>query len=414
MKFEDFIKEKVAQNQEVYDPAAWDKLSAKMNATASASASKATSFKWWIAASITTVALVSGLFFINKSNKETKPQITSKNTQTNTSTPKENVITIEDKQANTSKNTTLPQVNIEEKQANKPIIVESSKVHANQDVFITEKSTAQTSTENSSTPKLVEKETKSNSWVAFTLPTKICKGDNVTAINNNNEVVSVKGNSTTLKIGAKQALSTGSLVAGNYTILSLSGKELQSFTIVDVPKLDFIAENTIYDKGIPYIPVKITNNELDTYNWSLNNQTIGTKKEILVPAFTKGGVKIKFNGIENGCNLEETYLVSVSEDYNLLAVNAFNIDSRDERNKTFLPNALYDRTENFEMQIIDPKNNEIIFTSHSTSEPWNGIDKRTGELVPANTRFIWTVRLSEKANYEAKSVYQGVVLRVTY
>lgn len=421
MKFEDFIKNKVEHHEEVYDPTAWSKLSAKMDvAPKGIHPTTTTNLKWWIAASVATIALVSGFIFMNnkstKSATEKTPVVSKKESVEQPAKENKETNTVEKEQRQTIAHI-QPQgtaIKVKEEEVLKVNSSETVKSQISQNSTNTETDYgyAIEGTETSFTNNKTPKNTKA--ITAFAIPEKICKGKNFTVTNENNELLIVKSADNTLKVEAKQTLSTGTLAAGNYTVALANGKKVQHFEIVDTPKLDFVADNMVYEKGLPFVPVRLVNNDLYGYEWKLNNQTLSTKKDVLVPAFNKGGVKITFNGLMNGCQVNDAYLVTVNDDYNLLAVTAFNIDSRDERNRTFLPYALYDRTEEFEMQIIDPKNNEVIFTSHSSTEPWNGIDNRTGELVAPNTRYIWTVRLSEKANYETKAVYQGVIVRVTF
>lgn len=416
MKFEDFIKQQVEQHQEPYNPAAWSKLSAKMNLAGKGLSS---TLKWLVASSFAVAVAITGFILLN--NKENKPAVAK-------TLPSKTNKEVVKPTAEAGNNTSAPIAIEKEKEIlqNTPI----SKTAITQNHNVKPNNPIKTLPQEVKTPLIEDEITfappsydiapepykvyNTPKFAVLAIPAKFCKGENIVATNKNNNALFVQGKENSLTIEAKQSFSFANLNAGNYTVQTLSNKIIQSFEIVEAPRLDFIADNIVYEKGLPFIPVKLVNNDIENINWSINNQTISSKKEALVPAFDKGGIKVKFTGSTNGCAISESYVVTINEDYNLLAVSAFNIDSRDERNRTFLPNALYERSEDFEMQIIDPKNNQVIYSTRSTSEPWNGIDKKTGELVAPNTRYIWTVRLSEKANYETKAVYQGVVIRVTY
>ena len=114
---------------------------------------------------------------------------------------------------------------------------------------------------------------------------------------------------------------------------------------------------------------------------------------------------------DKGCSSTEIKTILISEDYNLLAVNAFNPLSDDRRKNTFMPYALTKRNSAFSLIIIDTDNGGIIFESSDASNPWDGIDKRNGQLVNKNKAFIWKVTLASPEKNE-KTVYKGTIIRI--
>ncbi|MBN9294083.1 MAG: hypothetical protein J0G96_08910 [Flavobacteriia bacterium] len=412
MKLDDFIKQQVEQHEEVYDPKAWESLSSRLDASAAAGTASS-AVKWWIAAAVAVVAIAGGVIYFNSDDAAQQPVVASEKTKENPETTEQPKTDVNN---NTQEKEAVHQINSETIQ-NK-IVTELK----------TEKQPASQLAELQAVPDSQKEEvqgvkntvnpdkgtTSAISKISLNWNKVICKTERKSLLNNNDAAVFIVGENTSYQLGAYKELNASDLASGFYKVKSADGKLLQSLEVVDAPKLNFIADEVVYEKGLPFIPVKLTNGDLSAYKWELNGQTLGTKKEILVPAFSRGDVKVNFSGMENGCELKDAYTVQVREDYNLLAVTAFNVDSRDERNKTFLPYALYERDVLFEMQIIDPRTGDVIFMTNTASNPWNGIDKRTGELVAPNTRYVWTVRLSEKANFETKAVYQGAVVRVTY
>lgn len=413
MKLDDFIKQQIEQHEEVYDPKAWESLSSRLDASAAAGTASS-AVKWWIAAAVAVVAIAGGVIYFNSEDTTQQPVVVSEKVKEENKTPEQqtsvNSPEKEKEGVNQVNSETIQNKNITKLKApDKQSVPQLAELQPAPD---TKKEEVQ-GVKNTVNP---DKGTLPviNNKISLNWNKVICKTERKSLLNNNDATVFIVSESASYQLGAYKELNASDLIPGSYKVKSADGKLLQSLEIVDAPTLNFIADEIVYEKGLPFIPVKLTNGDLSAYKWELNGQILGTKKEILVPAFNRGDVKVNFSGTENSCELKNAYIVQVREDYNLLAVTAFNVDSRDERNKTFLPYALYEREVLFEMQIIDPRTGEVIFMTTTAANPWDGIDKRTGELVSPNTRYIWTVRLSEKANFETKAVYQGAVVRVTY
>jgi hypothetical protein len=64
----------------------------------------------------------------------------------------------------------------------------------------------------------------------------------------------------------------------------------------------------------------------------------------------------------------------------------------------------------FVLTILDPDNGGTVFTSSDASQSWDGIDRRTGNLVPLDKAYIWRVVLSSPSKGE-KSIYKGTIVR---
>jgi hypothetical protein len=103
--------------------------------------------------------------------------------------------------------------------------------------------------------------------------------------------------------------------------------------------------------------------------------------------------------------------VNIDEDYNLLAVNAFNPNSFEPRNQTFIPFALTQRDVKFTLLILDPKDGGVMYQTEDASQPWNGIDKRTGQLAPSNQAYIWKVRIANPLPGESTE-YKGTMTKL--
>ena len=111
------------------------------------------------------------------------------------------------------------------------------------------------------------------------------------------------------------------------------------------------------------------------------------------------------------CKTTITKTISVENDYNLLAVNAFDPFSNDIRKSTFMPFALLKRGTQFTLIIIDPSDGGIVFSSSDASNAWDGNDKRNGKMVAPNKAFIWKVTISNPEQKE-KQEYKGTIVRL--
>ncbi len=170
------------------------------------------------------------------------------------------------------------------------------------------------------------------------------------------------------------------------------------------------ADAISYIDGLPRIHIKAETNATKI-NWSssdlLNQQNNGA--DLL--AFKAKTYTINVEGILDGCKESTQIKITANDDYNLLAVNAFNTNSRDERNATFMPYALTIRQIPFIMLIIDPDNGAVVYKTSDYQQPWDGIDIRSGQMVPAQKAYIWKVVLEQPLPKE-NSTYTGTIVRI--
>jgi hypothetical protein len=173
--------------------------------------------------------------------------------------------------------------------------------------------------------------------------------------------------------------------------------------------LDVDAMN--YEDGTPRIRVNLETNGSDI-TWSANGTLVNKKsRSVDLMAFKGQTYTITAEAQLDGCKSTEKIKVTAYEDYNLLAVNAFNPESRDERNATFMPYALTIRDVHFELLILDPENGAVVFRTTDAQNAWDGIDQRSGQLVPAQKAYIWKVVLQEALPNE-KTTYSGTIVRI--
>ncbi|MDP4954672.1 MAG: hypothetical protein NWQ65_01180 [Crocinitomicaceae bacterium] len=177
------------------------------------------------------------------------------------------------------------------------------------------------------------------------------------------------------------------------------------------PKIVLDVDAINYEDGTPRIRVNLETNGSDI-TWSASGTLINKKsRSVDLMAFKGQTYTITAEAQLDGCKSAEKIKVTANEDYNLLAVNAFNPQSRDERNATFMPYALTIRDLRFELIVLDPDNGAVVFKSVDAQNAWDGIDQRTGQMVPAQKAYIWKVVLQEALPNE-KTTYSGTIVRI--
>ena len=177
--------------------------------------------------------------------------------------------------------------------------------------------------------------------------------------------------------------------------------------------IDFEIDNEFqYENGLPTLHLKATT-FASNYEWNFEKlKIVPTSKEVEVHYYKKGSYNVKLSTINsNGQIISETKKITVPEDYNLLAVDAFSPTENNVKTNTFIPFALTVRNVRFTMTVIDSKNGGIVYQTSDANQPWDGIDKRTGVLVNATESFIWKVTLENPEPGES-SIYKGVVIRL--
>jgi hypothetical protein len=177
------------------------------------------------------------------------------------------------------------------------------------------------------------------------------------------------------------------------------------------PKIVLDVDAINYEDGTPRIRINAESNSSEI-TWSANGTLLNKKsRSVDLMAFKGQTYTITAEAQLDGCKSTEKIKVTANEDYNLLAVNAFNPESRDERNATFMPYALTIRDVRFELLILDPENGAVVFRTTDAQNAWDGIDQRTGQLVPAQKAYIWKVVLQEALPNE-KTTYSGTIVRI--
>jgi hypothetical protein len=246
-----------------------------------------------------------------------------------------------------------------------------------------------------------------------------CLGENLKVINKNDEGMTLifpSGKKVSVAESATENIKLSE--EGKYELL-VNSKQKETynsfFSVFENPRATLLVEDELnYETGLPIIRGEVQTFE-ESIKWKVDKVVSANSSKAKIAAFyffEKGQFELEvIVSNEKGCSSIERKTISISEDYNLLAVNAFDPLSSDSRKNTFMPYALSKRNSAFSLIIIDPDNGGIIFESSDASNPWDGIDKRNGKLVSESKTFIWKVTLSSPEKNE-KAVYKGTITRI--
>lgn len=416
MKNIDQIIKKSLENHELpYNEAAWESMSKRLDGTTPSPFYR----KWWVAASIGTVLVGSAIFFsMNSKSGESKatesnaPVASETNTTSQTNKPTENRLNTHiTPQTNTLSNDQNASNSTQK-------VEESGKLHVSNELIEVTSSNGTNSTQAVSNTQKNEPgnhgtQSEQKNYLPVLLPqTSVCVGDEVEISNPNDALsISVVQNNRTqvIKAGGKKVIT-----ASNEGLIEVvSGKTVQAIT-VNKPndKLYISVDPTLlYEDGIPAIRFTVSGNNTPVH-WNVEGKTpYETEngvlivhpykdKEISVSASSKDG---------NGCTVAEQKMIRLSEDYNLNAQEAIDLNSSDSRVSTFMPHALKERKTPFELYIYDTKSGRVIYKTTDASAGWNGVDNNTGEVLKNGTVVLWKVLLGNPNPGEPRE-YKGTIV----
>jgi hypothetical protein len=267
------------------------------------------------------------------------------------------------------------------------------------------------------TVKKHENDVAVNSSIVYPTLSFNCIGDQKVLSNKNaTDLVLVTPSNLQLIIPAKSETSVTIEEKGYYRIGKMSPEgifnEHTNQLVNESPSLDFSVEDLNYLNGLPTLPINIKSNET-TIAIYLNNKLVASNlKETEIYLFKKGANQVSIScSNEFNCKATITKTVNTVEDYNLLAVNAFDPFSNDARKSTFMPFALTQRKTAFNLIIIDPADGGIVFESSDASNAWDGYDKRNGKMAAANKAYIWKVNIANPEHKE-NIEYKGTIVRL--
>jgi hypothetical protein len=248
----------------------------------------------------------------------------------------------------------------------------------------------------------------------------VCAGETVKIDNRENEVaiyvIDPSGNRTVIKAESKgtyKPTEDGTFYIAQITDGKVVKKE--SFQVLPLPQVDMSYDDVNkYEKGIP--TTSLTSGSVgSSYEWNLgSNQGTVYGKTVEAHYFKDDNyiVSLTVTG-SNGCKSIESMKININNNYNLLAVDAFNPNSTIDANKTFMPYALTERNTPFTLMILDPSTGVVIFETSDASQPWTGVDRRNGQMVEFNKSFVWKVVLKNPMKGE-RSDYAGSVVLTSF
>ena len=417
---DELIKSALEGHEMPYDNNAWNSFEKKLNK----SNAPFKSFKFWFFGTsiIAVITISSLLYFSNKQEEKSDKLVEQKtgvieksNSQSTTSkkTKSEKTKGIQDEKI--SSNELEAKEDAKKETKTNLILPEVNEVLAKEitkDLKLDEE-IANPKKENSDiTKKVTEPDVPSFS--------NKCLGENLKVINKNDEGMTLifpSGKKVSVAESATENIKLSE--EGKYELL-VNSKQKETynsfFSVYENPRATLLVEDELnYETGLPIIRGEVQTFE-ESIKWKIDKVVSASSSNKAKTAafyfFKKGQFELEvIVSNEKGCSSIERKTISISEDYNLLAVNAFDPLSGDSRKNTFMPYALSKRNSAFSLIIIDTDNGGIIFESSDASNPWDGIDKRNGQLVNKNKAFIWKVTLASPENNE-KAVYKGTIIRI--
>ena len=416
---DELIKSALEGHEMPYDNNAWNSFEKKLNKPNA----PFKSFKFWFFGTsiIAVITISSLLYFSNKQEEKSDKLVEQKtdvieksNSQSTTSkkTKSEKTKGIQDEKI--SSNELEAKEDVKKETKTNLILPELNEVLAKEitkDLKLDEE-IANPKKENSDiTKKVTEPDVPSFS--------NKCLGENLKVINKNDEGMTLifpSGKKVSVAESATENIKLSE--EGKYELL-VNSKQKETynsfFSVYENPRATLLVEDELnYETGLPIIRGEVQTFE-ETIKWKVDKVVSASSSKAKTAEFyffEKGQFELEvIVSNDKGCSSIERKTISISEDYNLLAVNAFDPHSGDSRKNTFMPYALSKRNSAFSLIIIDPDNGGIVFESSDYSKPWEGIDKRNGKLVDESKVYIWKVTLASPEKNE-KAVYKGTIIRI--
>jgi hypothetical protein len=175
------------------------------------------------------------------------------------------------------------------------------------------------------------------------------------------------------------------------------------------PSANFTYEANIFEKGLP-VAICEAYGDYASYNWIFDDKLVRSGAEVKHNFFDKGDYEVQLKVIDrNGCENAITKIIRIRDKYNLMAVDAFKPNGSDSRNRTFMPYSLTERDVKFQLTIVDPIDNNVVFTSNDVNNAWDGIDQKTGKITPNNKVYMWKVQIFNPLPNE-RPIYAGTII----
>jgi gliding motility-associated-like protein len=175
-------------------------------------------------------------------------------------------------------------------------------------------------------------------------------------------------------------------------------------TVLDEPNTEFTNEESITIE--PFMYFKNTTTDYKTLVWEIENLTTSTLEDFEYSFKHKGRFTVNLTATnENGCSTKTSKVITIEQDYNLLAPTAFSPNG-DNLNDDFMPKALPLMELPFTLTIYD-RQGKLVYQTTDSSQPWDGINTQEGTLAPDGV-YVWVCQLS-KENGETE-IYQSQII----
>lgn len=249
----------------------------------------------------------------------------------------------------------------------------------------------------------------------FSVPASVCLNESFSIDNPNDAAITViLPNRKTKTIYGKQSSEIKASEAGTITVQS--GNQTETIAVNEgVSHMTIEKESLIYENGVPTIRLEVTGAERAvTWKTNVSDEAVSaSKNELTIHPFTEREVVVTaYSTDQNGCPVSEKESI-INAPYNLLAPTGFNPMDINPRTNHFIPFALTQRDTPFEMIIMDSKNMMPVFRTTDAAIGWDGIDSRSGQLVPLNSLWLWKVVLKDPLPGEPKE-YTGLITRTDW
>ena len=405
---ERIFKEQLEHYELPFEAGAWDALSRRLDGAPSTPFYR----KWWFAASVGTVLVGSATYFALHATDspativETRPVAKLEHVSTASDPAPEN-LPGQAEAANQSQTAVTaeeqPTMNGEERPVQQELPAALNNITTPLAFpFIADAVNPAT---NNHTPQ-------DAAMLPLRVPAAVCQNESIVIENPNAaELLITMPNGKQQTVQGKKAVTITTSEPG--TIYLSSGKLRETIRVNETSSELYISmdASTLYENGIPTVKFDVSGAE-NAVKWESNvDYKIENGNHLVVHPFTERRVTVTATSTDqNGCKVTQTESINVQE-YNLIAMEAFTPLGDIQANKIFMPFALTQRDAAFELTIYDARNGGQVFRTSDATRGWDGIDSRSGELVPANSTWMWKVIIKNPLPGEPKA-YNGTITRL--
>lgn len=420
------FKESLEGFEVPYDASAWNALSSKLDAAAGATGAAGGGLVKWllIGATIGAAAIATFIFMPNgNENKVAEKTVvtTEKIDQPKQEEAKDAIVSTENEIEDTTiSNQTDANTEKSENETVVPdVITYDGKELPNEKATNVDKTPTKPVIADLDSKKPSQGAVDSLSFIVGTIDQRvICQGNTISIKNNGSKGEFVYWNITENNDeGVKGVLESKEVVAytpnSNATVTFTDAKgnvlDIVEVVVSESPTAEFTYEANIFDKGLPVVICESYGDYVN-YTWDFAGEAQAKGAKANHHFFDKGSYDIKLKVTDaNGCESTVVKTVNIREKYNLMAVNTFMPNGTDIRNRTFMPYSLTERKANFNLTIVDPITNEVVFESTDAQNAWNGINQRTGKMTESGKAYIWKVQIFNPLPNE-RPIYSGTVV----